>query len=60
MEKKERKSTATVRKASRKGEVTQKMVSFRLDNDLGEFLDQQCNKGRYLNDLVRKDMESRG
>ena len=31
---KERASTATLRKASKKGEVTQKMMSFRVDADV--------------------------
>lgn len=49
-----RKSTATIRKASKKGEVTQKMVSFRLDADLLELLQQEQNKGRLINNLLRK------
>lgn len=58
MEEKEKrdghKSTATIRKASKKGEVTQKMVSFRLDADLLELLQQEQNKGRLINNLLRK------
>ena len=34
-----------------RGQRTQKMVSFRLDNDLGEWLQQQHNKGRLINNL---------
>lgn len=43
------------RKKSPKGERTQKMVSFRLDKDNIEWLSKQPNKGRYLNELVKKD-----
>lgn len=39
---------------------TQKMVSFRLDNELGEWFASHENKGRYLNELVRQDMERGG
>lgn len=51
---KERKSTATIRKASKKGEVTQKMMSFRVDADVARALEGTPNKGRLLNELVRK------
>lgn len=44
-------------KQGRKANVrTQKMMSFRLDNDLAEWLNAQPNKGRYINLLIRKDM----
>lgn len=36
------------------GERGQKMVSFRLDNDLAEWLAGKPNKGRYLNNLIRE------
>lgn len=52
--KKERASTATIRKASKKGEVTQRMMTFRVDNDVWDALQGFPNKGRLLNDLVRK------
>lgn len=39
------------------GSITQKVYSFRLDGDLIEWLYQQSNKGRYLNNLIRDDME---
>lgn len=38
------------------GESSQKMVSFRLDNDLAEWLAGKPNKGRYLNNLIRADL----
>lgn len=52
--KKERASKATLRKASKKGEVTQKMMSFRVDADVWESMQGLPNKGRFLNDLVRR------
>lgn len=39
------------------GSRTQKVFSFRLDEDLIAWLDTRKNKGRYLNDLIRDDME---
>lgn len=39
-----------------KGERSQKMMSFRVDNELAEWLNQQPNKGRYINDLIAADM----
>lgn len=39
------------------GSITQKVYSFRLDGDLIEWLYQHSNKGRYLNNLIRDDME---
>lgn len=34
----------------------QKAMSFRLDNELRSWLDQQDNKGRYINELIAADM----
>lgn len=53
-EKKKRPSAATIRKASSHGVKTQKMMSFRVDNEVAEKLDQEANKGRLINDLLRK------
>lgn len=39
------------------GSITQKVYSFRLDGDLIEWLSRQPNKGRYINDLIRDDMD---
>lgn len=36
------------------GERGQKMMAFRLDLDLEGWLNKQANKGRYINDLIRK------
>lgn len=52
--KRERVSTATIRKACSKGQVTQKMMTFRLDGDLVEELEKEVNKGRLINNLLRE------
>lgn len=38
------------------GQKSQKMMAFRVDNDLLDWLNSQPNKGRYINDLIRADM----
>lgn len=38
-----------------RGVITQKMVSFKLDNDNLEWLQMQPNKGRYINALIERD-----
>lgn len=43
-----------------KGQRSQKMVTFRLDLDNEEWLQQQQNKGRYINDLIAADKKTRG
>lgn len=40
-----------------RGERSQKMMSFRVDNEVADWLNQQPNKGRYINNLIREDME---
>ena len=40
---------------SARGERGQKMFNFRMDNENWEWLQQQTNKGRYLNELISKD-----
>lgn len=37
------------------GQRAQKMFTFRLDSDNSEWLAQQPNKGRYINDLISRD-----
>lgn len=34
----------------------QKAMTFRLDNELCSWLEQQENKGRYINELIAADM----
>lgn len=42
-----------------RGVITQKMVSFKLDNDNLEWLQMQPNKGRYINALIERDRRER-
>lgn len=42
-----------------RGVRTQKHMAFRVDLDLLPWLDQQPNKGRYINDLIRVDKEKK-
>lgn len=42
-----------------RGVITQKMVSFKLDNDNLEWLQKQPNKGRYINSLIERDRRER-
>lgn len=47
-----------VRKAyAAAGSRSQKTMSFRLDNENAEWLNQQPNKGRYINELIKADRE---
>ena len=57
-EKKKRPSTATVRKASTKGAITQKMMCFRIDAENVEKLEQEQNKGRLINRLLAEHYKS--
>ena len=44
-----------VRKAyAPRGQRSQKRVTFLLDNDLVPLLEQQHNKGRFINNCIRK------
>ena len=57
----EEKTTGRLRKEyAPKGQRSQKMVTFRLDLDNEEWLQQQQNKGRYINDLIAADMRTQG
>lgn len=40
-----------------RGVRTQRMMSFRLDADLVEFLETKENKGRFINDCLRSRMK---
>ena len=48
----QRRSTASVRKASKHGETTQKMMCFKVDLDVWAHLQQEANKGRLINKLL--------
>ena len=50
-EKKER----TRRRYAKRGETSQKMMSFRLDQENEYWLSTFPNKGRYINNLIRAD-----
>lgn len=41
-----------------KGERGQKMLSFRCDNENFEWLNQQANKGRVINNLIAQARQS--
>lgn len=44
-----------------RGEVTQTMVSFRMDNDILEWLKTTTNnKGRFINNALRNIMDNQG
>lgn len=43
------------KKRSANGTRAQKMVTFRLDYENEDWLNQQPNKGRYLNELIQAD-----
>lgn len=57
--KKKRPTTATIRKSSKNGVYTQKMKTFRLDNENIEWLAKQENQGRYINELIAKDRQNK-
>jgi len=47
---------ARVRKAyAAKGERSQKMMTFRVDLENVDWLEQQVNRGRYINELIAAD-----
>lgn len=51
----EEKKERTRRKYAKRGETSQKMLSFRLDNENAFWLSTMPNKGRYINNLIRAD-----
>ena len=51
----EEKKERTRRKYAKRGETSQKMLSFRLDNENAFWLSNMPNKGRYINNLIRAD-----
>lgn len=55
MEQKEEKKERTRKAYAPKGSRSQKMMTFRLDDELAEWLSQQENKGRYINRLIAAD-----
>lgn len=55
MEQKKEDKERTRKAYAKKGERSQRIMSFRLDIELTEWLEQQANKGRYINNLINQD-----
>lgn len=54
--KKEKEEKERIKRAyAERGQRSQKMFNFRLDLENLEWLNQQQNKGRYINELISKD-----
>ena len=51
----EEKKERSRRKYAKRGETSQKMMSFRLDQENEYWLSTFPNKGRYINNLIRAD-----
>lgn len=51
---KKRASTATIRKASTHGVTSQKACTFKIDLEVITHLEHEVNKGRLINNLLRK------
>lgn len=51
----EEKQERTRRRYAKRGETSQKMMSFRLDQENEYWLSTFPNKGRYINNLIRAD-----
>ena len=51
----EEKKERTRRKYAKRGETSQKMMTFRLDRENEYWLSTFPNKGRYINNLIRAD-----
>lgn len=49
-------SRERIRKSGTAGVITQKAMTFRVDQEVLEWLSQQRNKGRYINNLIYQDM----
>lgn len=47
--------TTRVKKEWKRGMVTQKMMTFRVDNENAAWLESKPNKGRYINELIARD-----
>lgn len=51
----EEKTVQSRKTYGKRGEKSQKLIAFRCDIELLDWLKAQANMGRYLNDLVRAD-----
>lgn len=54
----EEKKTQQRKAYAKRGEAAQKMMSLRIDTKLLPWLKSKANMGRYINELIRKDMRS--
>lgn len=50
---KEKERKERIRKERKNGEITQKAMTFRVDNDLTDWINAQANKGRAINNAIR-------
>lgn len=53
---KEKQEQERIKKAWKHGTTTQKMMSFKIDLELVDYLNTKPNKGRYINELIAADM----
>lgn len=53
---KQKQDAVRIKKEWKHGVRTQKMMSFKIDLDLIEYLNTKPNKGRYINELIAADM----
>ena len=53
----EKQEQVRIKKEWKHGVITQKMMAFKIDLDLIEYLNTKPNKGRYINDLIKADKE---
>lgn len=57
MAEEQEKQQRTRRMYAKRGTRSQTMMSFRIDNELIEWLTSQHNMGRYINELIKADMK---
>lgn len=57
MAEEQEKQQRTRRTYAKRGQRSQTMMSFRIDNELIEWLTSQHNMGRYINELIKTDMK---
>ena len=57
MAEEQEKQLRTRRTYAKRGTRSQTMMSFRIVNDLIEWLTSQHNMGRYINELIEEDMK---
>lgn len=61
MKEKEEKQERQRKAGIQRGEVTQTMMSFRVDNDILEWLkNNTSNKGRFINNVLREYISNKG